>query len=94
MFTYKNTSRNTRKFYGVIFNPGDVKSVPGYINDPKFIRVSNSSAVTQKPEKSSNAAVASRQDSKKASSSTKANTASTKSQASNKIKSEEELNNG
>lgn len=53
MFTYKNTSRTTKTFHGVQFNPGDVKTVSGYINDPKFIRVKESSAVTQKPAKSS-----------------------------------------
>lgn len=34
---YKNTSRTTMTFYGIVFQPGDVKEVPGYINHPKFV---------------------------------------------------------
>lgn len=34
---YKNLSRTAMTFYGIIFNPGDVKEVPGYINHPKFV---------------------------------------------------------
>ena len=30
-------SRITQTFYGVEFKPGDVKEVPGYINDPHFV---------------------------------------------------------
>ena len=36
---YKNLSYATRTFYGVTFRPQEVKDVPGYINDHKFIRV-------------------------------------------------------
>lgn len=36
---YKNTSHSQMTFYGVVFKPGDVKEVPGYINHPKFARV-------------------------------------------------------
>ena len=36
---YKNLSRATKTFYGVTFRPGDVHEVPGYINDPKFVKV-------------------------------------------------------
>lgn len=36
---YKNTSHSQMKFYGVVFKPGDVKEVPGYINHPKFVMV-------------------------------------------------------
>jgi len=39
MLIYKNISCTTKTFYGVTFRPGEVKSVPGYINDPNFIRV-------------------------------------------------------
>lgn len=39
MPTYKNLSNAVKTFYGVTFLPGDVKSVPGYINNLKFIRV-------------------------------------------------------
>lgn len=36
---YKNLSLTTKKFYGVTFKPGETKEVPGYINDPKFVRI-------------------------------------------------------
>lgn len=36
---YKNCSGSTYKFYGVTFNPGDVKFVGGPISHPKFIIV-------------------------------------------------------
>ena len=35
-----------KTFYGVTFLPGDVHDVPGYINDSKFIRVTDSEPVT------------------------------------------------
>ena len=41
MFSYKNASNVTKTFYGVKFNPGEVHSVPGYINDVHFIRTEN-----------------------------------------------------
>ena len=41
MFSYKNTSLSVKTFYGVTFNPGDIHEVPGYINDPRMIRVSD-----------------------------------------------------
>lgn len=37
ILTYKNVSLATKTFYGVTFEPGQIKDVPGYINDPKFI---------------------------------------------------------
>ena len=39
MLVYKNNSLSIKTFYGVTFHPGDIKSVPGYINSAKFIRV-------------------------------------------------------
>ena len=42
MPTYKNLSNAVKTFYGVTFLPGDVKSVPGYIDNLKFIRVEES----------------------------------------------------
>lgn len=36
---YKNLSGMTSTFYGVTFNPGDTKCVPGVINAPNFIPV-------------------------------------------------------
>ena len=38
---YKNISTFRKTFHGVTFNPGEIKSVPGYINDMSFIRVSS-----------------------------------------------------
>jgi hypothetical protein len=39
MITYKNISYSAKTFYGVEFRPGEVKSVPGYINDSGMVRV-------------------------------------------------------
>lgn len=33
---YRNNSFVTKTFYGITFRPGDVKEVPGYINDKRF----------------------------------------------------------
>lgn len=34
---YKNISNSKKQFYGVTFKPGDVKEVPGYVNDIHMI---------------------------------------------------------
>jgi hypothetical protein len=39
MITYKNISPSAKTFYGVKFAPGELKSVPGYINNPGMVRV-------------------------------------------------------
>lgn len=39
MITYKNISNSPKTFYGVTFNPNEIKEVPGYINHRKMIRV-------------------------------------------------------
>jgi hypothetical protein len=39
MLKYKNVSTQPLIFYGVTFNPNDIKEVPGYINHVKMIRV-------------------------------------------------------
>lgn len=39
MITYKNISSSAKTFYGVKFEPGDVKSVPGYINNQGMVRI-------------------------------------------------------
>ena len=39
MITYKNISFSAKTFYGVRFEPGEIKSVPGYINNSGMIRV-------------------------------------------------------
>lgn len=45
---YKNTSRCNMTFYNVTFKPGEVKEVPGYINNIHFIRCNE--ADLKKPE--------------------------------------------
>lgn len=40
MITYKNISFSAKTFYGIEFAPGEIKAVPGYINSPNMIRVS------------------------------------------------------
>lgn len=39
MYYYKNAARVTKTYYGQVFKPGEVKPVPGYINDSSFVRV-------------------------------------------------------
>jgi len=39
MITYKNISYSAKTFYGVKFNPGETKSVPGYINHRSMVRI-------------------------------------------------------
>ena len=39
MIKYKNISFSAKTFYGVKFEPGDIKSVPGYINSNGMVRV-------------------------------------------------------
>ena len=39
MITYKNISLSAKTFYGVRFRPGEIKSVPGYINSLGMVRV-------------------------------------------------------
>ena len=41
---YKNLSFTTKTFYGVTFKPGEEHEVPGYINHPKFLRLTAFSA--------------------------------------------------
>lgn len=36
---YKNTSLAAKQFWGITFKAGEIKDVPGFINDPKFIRM-------------------------------------------------------
>lgn len=37
MIRYKSLCSQTKTFYGVTFHYGDVKSVPGYIHDKRFV---------------------------------------------------------
>lgn len=39
MVTYKNITYSAKTFYGIKFEPGDIKSVPGYINCPGMVRI-------------------------------------------------------
>ena len=34
---YKNISHSVKTFYGVTFKPGEIKEVPGFINNNKMI---------------------------------------------------------
>ena len=47
MITYKNISFSAKTFYGVKFRPGEVKSVPGFINSPVMVRVYGEDKPTQ-----------------------------------------------
>ena len=38
-YCYKNTSIFAKTFYGVTFEPGEIKEVPGPIHHVKFIRL-------------------------------------------------------
>jgi len=49
LLKYKNTSFIEKHFYGVIFKSGEVQEVPGYINDPMFIRVPDTTKIVNKP---------------------------------------------
>lgn len=78
---YKNLSRTTKTFYGITFKPGESHDVPGYINDPKFVR----SFKVENPDKTA-------QSSESISSISEPVT--TKRSARTKINKEEELTNG
>lgn len=41
MIVYKNISYSAKTFYGVKFEPGDIKEVPGYITARGMVRVFN-----------------------------------------------------
>ena len=55
---YRNISYSVKTFYGVTFEPGQVKEVPGYINNKDMIVEetvpSQSAPSLDKPKKSSN----------------------------------------
>lgn len=50
---YKNISNCRKQFYGVSFNPGESKEVPGYVNDSKMIVSSIADPVVVKDTKGS-----------------------------------------
>ena len=39
MIKYRNISYSAKTFYGITFEPGETKSVPGYITCPCMVRV-------------------------------------------------------
>ena len=39
MIKYQNISLSAKTFYGVRFEPGEIKSVPGYINCRNMVRI-------------------------------------------------------
>ena len=44
---YKNLASFEKTFYGVTFKPGEIKEVPGFINDKQLIVVPEGSAKKQ-----------------------------------------------
>lgn len=46
---YKNISTVKKTFYGVTFKPGDIKDVPGYINDKGFERCNPPKVAPKQP---------------------------------------------
>lgn len=48
MLKYKNISSYPLTFYNITFNPNEEKSVPGYINHPKMIRVKETKVIKPK----------------------------------------------
>lgn len=65
---YKNISTSRKQFYGVTFNPGETKEVPGYVNDTHMVvstlpkvekdtKVSKQSTQKSQPSKSAEAVV-------------------------------------
>lgn len=46
MIYYKNISFSTKTFYGVKFNPGETKGVPGYINNAGMFRVKDATVIS------------------------------------------------
>lgn len=55
---YKNVGKVKKKFYNILFKPGDVKSVDGYINDKFMIRVPDNTPETVSPQQSTKSAKA------------------------------------
>lgn len=46
MIKYRNISLSAKTFYGVKFEPGEVKEVPGFINCQGLVRVFDDSSKT------------------------------------------------
>ncbi len=51
---YKNFSNATFTFYGVTFKPGEIKEVEGYINHPKFVRITDKEKIAKADSKKEN----------------------------------------
>ena len=49
MITYKNISFSAKTFYGTRFAPGEIKSVPGYINSRGMVRITAPKQPTKTP---------------------------------------------
>ena len=50
MITYKNISFSAKTFYGVKFESGEIKAVPGYINCHGMLRIPNDVVIAEKSE--------------------------------------------
>jgi len=49
MIQYKNVSLSAKTFYGVRFEPGEIKSVPGYVNCSGMVRIPDGVFKPDKP---------------------------------------------
>ena len=49
MIKYKNISYSAKTFYGVKFEPGEIKEVPGYVNCIGMVRINDSKHTTNTP---------------------------------------------
>lgn len=87
MYMYKNMSRTTKTFYDIAFRPNEMHEVPGYINDPEFVRVTS----VEKPTVAKVSAVAAK---KTSSTTAKAEKPVTKASTSNNSVKKEDKSNG
>lgn len=87
MYTYKNMSRTTKTFYDTAFRPNETHEVPGYINDPEFVRVTS----VEKPTVAKESTAA---DKKPSGTTTKVEKPATKASTSNNSVKKEDKSNG
>jgi hypothetical protein len=91
MITYKNISFSAKTFYGVKFEPGETKSVSGYINDSGMVRVFGIKPISNKTKIYSEPIPEPVRRRKKSNNAEKASVAET---TENKIETQEETSNG
>ena len=93
MITYKNISYSAKTFYGVKFNPGETKSVPGFINSPSMIRINGVKPIPETAQSISSVPISTRGRKKKSIDTEKESIADTENQITETIP-EEETTNG